>query len=62
MIIFSQIKKIGNYETRKRNDRTPISSNYDSVFGDVGENLNYDELVVYKQKAVIPSYCVIYKI
>lgn len=35
---------------------------YDSVVGEVGDNLNYDELVVYSEAAVLPEYVVIYTV
>ena len=35
-------------------------SGYDSVYGHVGEDLNYPELVVYKPEAVMPRYIIIY--
>jgi len=35
-------------------------SGYDSVLGEVGGRLNYDELVVYKNDAIRPSYLVMY--
>ena len=34
---------------------------YDSVYGKVGEDLNYPELVVYKPEAVLPRYIIIYR-
>ncbi|TFY64913.1 hypothetical protein EVG20_g5789 [Dentipellis fragilis] len=33
---------------------------YNSVLGEVGVSLNYDELVVYRSNAIIPVYLVIY--
>ncbi|EIM89175.1 ADP-ribosylation [Stereum hirsutum FP-91666 SS1] len=33
---------------------------YDSVVGEVGKALNYDELIVYRSDAIIPVYLVIY--
>lgn len=35
---------------------------YDSVVGEVGDNLNYDELVVYSEAAVLPEFLVIYTV
>jgi hypothetical protein len=35
---------------------------YDSVVGEVGEALNYDELVVYNDRAVIPAYFIVYTV
>lgn len=37
-------------------------SGYDSVSGEVGEDLNYDELVVYDNRAALPSYLIIYRV
>mmetsp|Transcript_9613 Transcript_9613/g.13310 ORF Transcript_9613/g.13310 Transcript_9613/m.13310 type:complete len:358 (-) Transcript_9613:106-1179(-) len=42
------------------NNKPP--SGYDSIVGEVGENLNYDELVVYSEDAALPRYLVIYTI
>jgi len=39
---------------------TAPPAGYDSVLGEVGVVLNYDELVVYNNDAVIPSYLVMY--
>ncbi|KAG9004663.1 hypothetical protein FRB90_010788 [Tulasnella sp. 427] len=36
-------------------------SGYDSVIGQVGLHLNYDEQVVYREEAVRPAYLIIYK-
>jgi len=33
---------------------------YDSVLGDPGGSLNYDEVVVYDQDAVLPGYAIFY--
>ena len=34
---------------------------YDSVLGEPGGTLNYDELVVYNPDAVIPRYILVYQ-
>ncbi|KAJ8600799.1 hypothetical protein CTAYLR_009998 [Chrysophaeum taylorii] len=39
-------------------DRPPPG--YDSVVGEVGDYLNYDELVVYTEAAVLPNFIIIY--
>ena len=39
---------------RNRQHMTGPPSGYDSVYGHVGEDLNYPELVVYKPEAVMP--------
>ena len=39
---------------------TKPPSGCDSVYGHVGEDLNYPELVVYKPEAVMPRYIIIY--
>ena len=41
-------------------DAPPLG--YDSVVGEVGEALNYDELVVYSESAAIPEYLIMYTI
>ena len=33
---------------------------YDSVVGEVGPNLNYDELVVYNDAAALPEFLIVY--
>ncbi|MCG8625055.1 MAG: hypothetical protein MJE68_24025 [Proteobacteria bacterium] len=33
---------------------------YDSVYGNIGEDLNFDEQVVYKSEAVLPRYIIVY--
>lgn len=35
---------------------------YDSVVGEVGHVLNYDEIVVYNKRAILPEYVVTYSI
>jgi hypothetical protein len=35
---------------------------YDSTIGEVGPNLNYDEVVVYKEEAAIPAYLITYSL
>lgn len=40
---------------------TDAPPGYDSVLGEVGQNLNYDEIIVYNQDAVLPSYMVVYR-
>lgn len=39
---------------------TAPPAGYDSVLAEVGGNLNYDELVVYNNDAIRPSYLVLY--
>ncbi|CAG8700811.1 732_t:CDS:2 [Cetraspora pellucida] len=46
-------------EENKNMEGSP--SNYDSVVGEPGEKLNYDELVVYKECACLPRYLIIYE-
>ena len=33
---------------------------FDSVYGKVGEDLNYPELVVYEPEAVMPRFIIVY--
>ncbi|CAM9884142.1 unnamed protein product [Ectocarpus fasciculatus] len=35
---------------------------FDSVVGEVGPNLNYDELVVYDPAAALPTHFVVYRV
>ncbi|KIO24522.1 hypothetical protein M407DRAFT_76921, partial [Tulasnella calospora MUT 4182] len=34
---------------------------YDSVFGEVGDDLNYDEQVVYRNDAILPTFLIVYQ-
>jgi hypothetical protein len=38
-----------------------LNQGYSSVQGEVGVDLQYDELVVYEEAAAIPSYLIVYK-
>jgi len=46
--------------TTNKTSLTEPPAGYDSVLGEVGGRLNYDELVVYNNDAVRPSYLVMY--
>ena len=35
---------------------------YDSVVGEPGKDLNYDEVVVYKEQQAVPLYLIIYSL
>jgi hypothetical protein len=37
-----------------------INQSFDSVVGIPGKDLNYDEIVIYDEDAVIPKYLIIY--
>eukprot|EP00897_Mesotaenium_endlicherianum_P005048 jgi/Mesen1/4571/ME000232S03818 len=39
---------------------TQAPEGYDSVVGEPGETLNYDELVLYNNRAILPVYVVVY--
>ncbi|KAG9038589.1 hypothetical protein FRB95_000811 [Tulasnella sp. JGI-2019a] len=39
---------------------TDPPENYDSILGTVGEDLNYDEQVVYRDDAIRPAYLLVY--
>jgi len=44
-------------------DETTLTSppaGFDSVLGEVGKSLKYDEVVVYREDAMNPSYLVMY--
>ncbi|KIO27727.1 hypothetical protein M407DRAFT_37603, partial [Tulasnella calospora MUT 4182] len=47
------------YQTTQ--DLTGPPYGYDSVLGEVGVDLNYDEQVLYKDEAIRPAYVVIYE-
>lgn len=50
------------YPLSDRNQRLKKPpSGYDSVFGMVGSELNYPEIVVYDQRAVLPKYIIGYQ-
>ncbi|KAK0480148.1 hypothetical protein IW261DRAFT_116938 [Armillaria novae-zelandiae] len=40
--------------------RTLLPASYDSLIGVPGEDLNYDETVVYKDEAIRPAYLIVY--
>jgi len=42
-------------------DKCPPTG-YDSVVGEAGVDLNYDEVVVYKETQAIPSYLIVYSL
>ena len=37
-----------------------LAEGVDSVTGEVGPNLNYDEIVVYDEAAAVPNYLIVY--
>jgi len=41
-------------------DVTRPPDGYDSIVGEVGANLNYDELVVYNEAAALPRFLLVY--
>ena len=41
-------------------DVTRPPQGYDSIVGEVGQHLNYDELVVYNQAAALPQFLLVY--
>lgn len=49
-----------NLDTNKQTLTGPPPG-YDSVYGQVGNKLNYPEIVVYKPEAVMPRYIIIYQ-
>ncbi len=42
-------------------DKCP-PADYDSVWGETGPNLNYDEACVYNANQAIPSYLIVYSL
>ncbi|KIO21982.1 hypothetical protein M407DRAFT_28468 [Tulasnella calospora MUT 4182] len=50
-----------DYKAYRNREVTSSPSGYDSVIGEVGGNLNYDELVVYRNDAIRPSWLLIYQ-
>ncbi|CAM9345382.1 unnamed protein product [Ectocarpus sp. 12 AP-2014] len=50
------------YSTKEKaldDDKCPPPG-YESVVGEVGEGMNYDELVVYKEEAALPTHLIVY--
>ena len=46
-----------------KNDQTTLTAppqGYDSVYGQHGSSLNYDEIVLYKSEAILPTHVVVY--
>ena len=46
-----------------KNDQTTLNAppqGYDSVYGQHGGSLNYDEIVLYKTEALLPTHIVVY--
>lgn len=41
---------------------TGPQAGYDSVIGEVGSVLNYDEVVVYKDESCKPTYMIVYEL
>ncbi|KAG5720521.1 hypothetical protein E4T56_gene2590 [Termitomyces sp. T112] len=50
----------GHKLTKDQTNLTSAPAGYDSVLGEVGQNLNYDECIVYRDDAIRPAYLVIY--
>lgn len=51
------------YNNQTDMDLSKVTSNgCHSVLGEVGQILNYDEMVVYREDAVIPKYLIIYEV
>jgi len=48
----------------QNNDQTLTQppNGYHCVVGEVGKNLNYDELIIYNEGAVLPLYLIIYSV
>jgi len=50
------------YETETMSQkRTSPPSGFDSIFGKVGQELNYPEIVLYNRSAILPRYIVVYQ-
>ena len=47
-------------ETMTR-DRTSPPSGFDSIYGKVGTELNYPEIVLYDRRAILPRFIVVYQ-
>ena len=53
----------GRKYTLKKND-TSLSGppcGYDSIYGEVGRDLNYEEIVLYNANAILPKYIIVYR-
>ncbi|KAG8894415.1 hypothetical protein FRB99_001285 [Tulasnella sp. 403] len=51
---------LGEKLYRDSPERKAPSEGYHSVLGEVGKDLNYDEVVVYRNDAIRPAWLVIY--
>ncbi|KAG9043669.1 hypothetical protein FS837_009255 [Tulasnella sp. UAMH 9824] len=47
------------YITRTNEKLKEPPTGYDSVFGEVGDDLNYDEQVVYRNDAILPAFLIV---
>jgi len=56
------ITKKGCWADVKSTHPSPPPPGYDSLVGEKGEDLNYDELVVYSNDAALPSFLVLYTV
>eukprot|EP01091_Cochliopodium_minus_P004550 TRINITY_DN1443_c0_g1_i1.p1 TRINITY_DN1443_c0_g1~~TRINITY_DN1443_c0_g1_i1.p1 ORF type:complete len:492 (+),score=101.08 TRINITY_DN1443_c0_g1_i1:210-1478(+) len=52
---------VGNGEKRTQDDKSPPKHGYDSILGEVGGNLNYDEVTVFHEGSGLPAYVLIYQ-
>ncbi|KAF9812472.1 hypothetical protein IEO21_06190 [Rhodonia placenta] len=61
MLLNKVVVGLGYKLTENDSSLTKPRDGYDSVIGEVGGKLNYDELVVYNNDAIRPSYLVMYE-
>ena len=50
------------HATGKWQTVSTLPDKHDSVLGEAGQGLNYDEIVVYRNDAMLPRYLVYYKL
>jgi hypothetical protein len=58
-VIHGKVKK-ESISNPKLSKEEIINQSFDSVVGIPGKDLNYDEIVIYDEDAVIPKYLIIY--
>ena len=59
-VVFSG-KTTYDYDVSGKHE-TPFRRNFHAVLGQVGPGLNYEELVVYKEEAALPTHLVVYSL
>jgi len=61
MFLTTVIVGNGKKRTNDKKDYTCAPPGFDSILGETGDSLNFDEVVVYEDDAIRPSWLVIYE-